>query len=155
FGHRRGSFTGAGADYQGVIRSAASGTLFLDEVGDLALEVQPKLLRFLQEGEIQPLGESKPVRVDVRVIAATNCDIEKLVGEGRFREDLYYRLNVIRLHMPPLRERREEIPLLVEHLLRRYGEQAHKEEIEITPQALDQMIVYDWPGNVRQLANEI
>ena len=155
FGHRRGSFTGAGTDYQGVIRSAAGGTLFLDEVGDLALEVQPKLLRFLQEGEIQPLGETKPVRVDVRVIAATNCDIEKLVGEGKFREDLYYRLNVIRLHMPPLRERREEIPLLVEHLLKRYGEQAHKEELAIRPQALDQLIVYDWPGNVRQLANEI
>jgi DNA-binding NtrC family response regulator/tetratricopeptide (TPR) repeat protein len=155
FGHRRGAFTGAAGDYQGVIRSAAGGTLFLDEVGDLALEVQPKLLRFLQEGEIQPLGETKPVRVDVRVIAATNCDIEKLVAEGRFREDLYYRLNVIRLHMPPLRERREEIPLLVKHLLDRYAEQAHKENINVTPQAMDQMIVYHWPGNVRQLANEI
>jgi hydrogenase-4 transcriptional activator len=155
FGHRKGSFTGAGTDYQGVIRSAAGGTLFLDEIGDLALEVQPKLLRFLQEGEIQPLGETKPVRVDVRVLAATNCDIEKLVAEGKFREDLYYRLNVIRLHLPPLRERREEIPLLVQHLLERHAQQARKEQITITPQALDLIMICDWPGNVRQLANEI
>jgi DNA-binding NtrC family response regulator len=155
FGHKRGSFTGAGSDYQGVIRSAAGGTLFLDEIGDLALEVQPKLLRFLQEGEIQPLGETKPARVDVRVLAATNCDIEKLVANGKFREDLYYRLNVIRLHMPPLRERREEIPMLVHHLLERHAKQARKENITIAPQALDLMMVCDWPGNVRQLANEI
>ena len=155
FGHRRGAFTGASADYQGVIRSAAGGTLFLDEVGDLALEVQPRLLRFLQEGEIQPLGESKPVKVNVRVIAATNCDLEKLVAEGKFREDLYYRLNVIRLHMPPLRERRDEIPALVTHLIARYSGQEGKENITISPQALDLMMVYDWPGNVRQLANEI
>ncbi len=155
FGHRRGAFTGANTDYQGVIRSAAGGTLFLDEIGDLSLEVQPKLLRFLQEGEIQPLGETKPVKVDVRVIAATNCDLEKLVAEGKFREDLYYRLNVIRLRMPPLRERREEIPMLVNHLIERYAHQEHKQHITITPQALDLMMVYDWPGNVRQLANEI
>ncbi len=155
FGHKKGAFTGAGSDYQGVIRSAAGGTLFLDEIGDLALEVQPKLLRFLQEGEIQPLGETKPVRVDVRVLAATNCDMEKLVAEGKFREDLYYRLNVIRLHMPPLRERREEIPMLAHHLLERHIKQARKENITIAPQALDLMMVYDWPGNVRQIANEI
>lgn len=155
FGHRKGAFTGAGSDYQGVIRSAAGGTLFLDEIGDLSLEVQPKLLRFLQEGEIQPLGETKLVRVDVRVLAATNCDMEKLVTEGKFREDLYYRLNVIRLHMPPLRERREEIPMLVHHLLERHIKQAHKENITIAPQALDLMMVCDWPGNVRQIANEI
>ena len=155
FGHRKGAFTGAQSDYQGVIRSAAGGTLFLDEVGDLALEVQPKLLRFLQEGEIQPLGETKPVKVSVRVIAATNCDLEKLVAEGRFREDLFYRLNVIRLHMPPLRERRDEIPALVTHMVARFSGQEHKEEITITPQALDLLMIYDWPGNVRQLANEI
>lgn len=155
FGHRKGAFTGAHSDYQGVIRSAAGGTLFLDEVGDLALEAQPKLLRFLQEGEIQPLGETRPVRVSVRVIAATNCDLEKLVAEGKFREDLYYRLNVIRLHMPPLRERRDEIPALVTHMIGRYSGQEGKQDITIAPQALDLMLVYDWPGNVRQLANEI
>ena len=161
FGHRKGAFTGAVSDYQGVIRSADGGTLFLDEVGDLALEVQPQLLRFLQEGEIQPLGEMRPVRVDVRVIAATNADIEKLVAEGKFREDLYYRLNVIRLHIPPLRDRREEIPVLVDYFLNLYANEAGKKgtdgrsPITITPQALDLLMVYDWPGNVRQLANEI
>ncbi len=161
FGHRRGAFTGAVSDYQGVIRSADGGTLFLDEVGDLALEVQPQLLRFLQEGEIQPLGEARPVRVDVRVVAATNADIEKLVAEGKFREDLYYRLNVIRLHIPPLRKRREEIPTLVDYFLNLYAGEAGKRSregqttITIAPQALDLLMVYDWPGNVRQLANEI
>ncbi len=161
FGHRKGAFTGAVSDYQGVIRSADGGTLFLDEVGDLALEVQPQLLRFLQEGEIQPLGEMRPVRVDVRVIAATNADIEKLVADGKFREDLYYRLNVIRLHIPPLRDRREEIPVLVDHFLNVYANEAGKKgtdgrsPITITPQALDLLMVHDWPGNVRQLANEI
>jgi hydrogenase-4 transcriptional activator len=155
FGHKKGAFTGAVSDYPGVIRSAAGGTLFLDEVGDLALEVQPKLLRFLQEGEIQPLGEVKPIQVDVRVIAATNSDLERLVAEGKFREDLYYRLNVIRLEIPPLRERRAEIPLLVEHFLKLYSQQSGKEDITISPQALDLLMVYDWPGNVRQLANEI
>ncbi|HWQ33045.1 MAG TPA: sigma 54-interacting transcriptional regulator [Blastocatellia bacterium] len=161
FGHRKGAFTGAVSDYQGVIRSADGGTLFLDEVGDLALEVQPQLLRFLQEGEIQPLGETRPVRVDVRVVAATNANIEKLVAEGKFREDLYYRLNVIRLHIPPLRDRREEIPVLIDHFLNLYANEAGKRAregrntITIAPQALDLLMVYDWPGNVRQLANEI
>jgi len=155
FGHRKGAFTGATADYPGVIRSAAGGTLFLDEIGDLALEVQPKLLRFLQEGEIQPLGETKLTHVDVRVVAATNSDLERLVAEGKFREDLYYRLNVIRLQIPPLRERREEIPLLVDYFLNLYSKQSNKEGITITPQALDLLMVYDWPGNVRQLANEM
>lgn len=161
FGHKKGAFTGAVSDYQGVIRSADGGTLFLDEIGDLAPEVQPQLLRFLQEGEIQPLGETRPVRVDVRVIAATNADIEKLVAEGRFREDLYYRLNVIRLHIPPLRDRREEIPALIDYFLNHYAsEVGHKDQqgraqITLTPQALDLLMVYDWPGNVRQLANEM
>ncbi|MFN0120639.1 MAG: sigma 54-interacting transcriptional regulator [Blastocatellia bacterium] len=154
FGHRRGAFTGASADNLGVIRGASNGTLFLDEIGDLALDVQPKLLRFLQEGEIQPIGENKPVKVNARVIAATNCDLETLVGEGRFREDLFYRLNVIRLHMPPLRERRDEIPALVTHLIERYATGENKTGITIMPQALDLMLIYDWPGNIRQLANE-
>src|SRR6185436_16002541 len=110
FGYRRGAFTGAVKDSDGVIRTAAGGTLFLDEVGDLPLDVQPKLLRFLQEGEIQVLGEQKPTQIDVRIIAATNTDLEEMVAQGKFREDLYYRLNVIRLRVPPLRERRSEIP---------------------------------------------
>ena len=108
FGHRRGSFTGAVTDQPGLVRSAAGGTLFLDEIGDLPLDVQPKLLRFLEQGEIMPVGETRPQRVDVRVIAATNADLEQRVGEGKFREDLYYRLSVIRIRVPPLRERREE-----------------------------------------------
>ncbi len=155
FGHRKGAFTGAVADTIGVIRSADHGTLFLDEVGDLALDVQPKLLRFLQEGEIHRLGETTPTQVDVRVIAATNADLEKLVAEGKFREDLYYRLNIIRLRIPPLRERREEIPLLIDHYLKVYSEQSNKEEIRLDRHTLDLLMVYDWPGNVRQLANEI
>src|SRR5207249_6807841 len=106
FGHRRGSFTGAVADQPGVIRSATGGTIFLDEVGDLPLDVQPKLLRFLQEGEVQPIGEKRPIKVDVRVIAATNMPLEEKVADGTFREDLFYRLNVIRLRVQPLRERR-------------------------------------------------
>ena len=116
FGHRRGSFTGAVSDQPGLIRTAAGGTLFLDEVGDLPLDVQPKLLRFLEQGEIMPVGENRPQRVDVRVLAATNADLEQRVAEGKFREDLYYRLSVIRIHVPPLRQRREEIPHLT-HVL--------------------------------------
>ncbi|HKP36885.1 MAG TPA: sigma 54-interacting transcriptional regulator, partial [Pyrinomonadaceae bacterium] len=120
FGYRRGAFTGAVKDSDGVIRTAAGGTLFLDEVGDLPLDVQPKLLRFLQEGEIQPLGEQRPAKVDVRIIAATNTDLEEMVADGRFREDLYYRLNVIRLVVPPLRERRSEIPTIVNYYINHY-----------------------------------
>jgi transcriptional regulator with GAF, ATPase, and Fis domain len=112
FGHRRGSFTGAVSDQPGLIRTAAGGTLFLDEIGDLPLDVQPKLLRFLEQGEIMPVGENRPQPVDVRVLAATNADLEQRVAEGKFREDLYYRLSVIRIHVPPLRQRREEIPHL-------------------------------------------
>src|SRR5687767_6203803 len=115
FGYRRGAFTGAVKDSDGVIRTAAGGTLFLDEIGDLPLDLQPKLLRFLQEGEIQPLGEQRPLKVDVRIIAATNTDLEEMVSQGKFREDLYYRLNVIRLRVPPLRERRSEIPTIVNY----------------------------------------
>jgi hydrogenase-4 transcriptional activator len=155
FGYRRGAFTGAVTDSPGVIRSAAGGTLFLDEVGDLPLDVQPKLLRFLQEGEIQPLGEQRPVKVDVRIIAATNTDLEEMVAQGRFREDLYYRLNVIRLKVPPLRERRSEIPTIVNYYLNHYSAKFGRHDIEITPQAVDLLMVCDWPGNVRQLCNEI
>jgi len=155
FGHRRGAFTGAVSDSPGVIRSAAGGTLFIDEVGDLPLDVQPKLLRFLQEGEIQPLGEQKPTHIDVRIIAATNTDLEELVAQGKFREDLYYRLNVIRLRVPPLRERRSEIPTIVNYYINHYSSKFGRHDIQVTPQAVDLLMVADWPGNVRQLCNEV
>jgi transcriptional regulator with GAF, ATPase, and Fis domain/Tfp pilus assembly protein PilF len=155
FGHRRGAFTGAVSDSPGVIRSAGGGTLFIDEVGDLPLDVQPKLLRFLQEGEIQPLGEQKPTHIDVRIIAATNTDLEELVAQGKFREDLYYRLNVIRLRVPPLRERRSEIPTIVNYYINHYSSKFGRHDIQVTPQAVDLLMVADWPGNVRQLCNEV
>jgi transcriptional regulator with GAF, ATPase, and Fis domain/tetratricopeptide (TPR) repeat protein len=155
FGHRRGAFTGAVNDSSGVIRASAGGTLFIDEVGDLPLDVQPKLLRFLQEGEIQPLGEQKPIKIDVRIIAATNTDLEDLVAQGKFREDLYYRLNVIRLRVPPLRERRSEIPTIVNYYINHYSSKFGRHDIQITPQAVDLLMVADWPGNVRQLCNEV
>ncbi|MEK6279718.1 MAG: sigma 54-interacting transcriptional regulator [Acidobacteriota bacterium] len=155
FGYRRGAFTGAVTDSAGVIRTAAGGTLFLDEIGDLPLDLQPKLLRFLQEGEIQPLGEQRPIKVDVRIIAATNTDLEEMVADGRFREDLYYRLNVIRLRVPPLRERRSEIPTIVNYYINHYSAKFGRKDIQITPQAVDLLMVSDWPGNVRQLCNEI
>lgn len=155
FGYKRGAFTGAFSDSPGVIRSAAGGTLFLDEIGDLPPDLQPKMLRFLQEGEIQPLGEQRPLKVDVRIIAATNTDLERMVAEARFREDLYYRLNVIRLQVPPLRERRSEIPTIVDHYIDHYSEKFGRRDIRITPQTMDLLMVCDWPGNVRQVCNEI
>jgi transcriptional regulator with GAF, ATPase, and Fis domain/Tfp pilus assembly protein PilF len=155
FGYRRGAFTGAVKDSNGVIRTAVGGTLFLDEIGDLPIDVQPKLLRFLQEGEIQPLGEQRPVKVDVRIIAATNSDLEEMVAQSRFREDLYYRLNVIRLRVPPLRERRSEIPTIVNYYVNHYSAKFGRRDIQITPQAIDLLMVGEWPGNVRQLCNEV
>jgi DNA-binding NtrC family response regulator len=155
FGHRRGAFTGAVSDQPGLIRSAAAGTLFLDEIGDLTLDVQPKLLRFLEQSEIMPIGETQPQRVDVRVLAATNADLEQRVAEGKFREDLYYRLSVIRIHVPPLRERREEIPHLSTFFLREASERLGKPDIHLSSAALDAFAQYWWPGNVRQLKNEI
>ena len=155
FGYRRGAFTGAVKNSDGVIRAAAGGTLFLDEVGDLPIDVQPKLLRFLQEGEIQPLGEQRPIKVDVRIIAATNTDLEEMVAQGRFREDLYYRLNVIRLRVPPLRERRSEIPSIVNYYTNHYAAKFGRKDIQIAPPAIDLLMVADWPGNVRQLCNEV
>jgi DNA-binding NtrC family response regulator/tetratricopeptide (TPR) repeat protein/transposase-like protein len=155
FGHRRGAFTGATENYPGIIRAADGGTLFLDEIGDLSLEVQPKLMRFLQESEIQPLGETRPLRVDVRVIAATNSDLERAVEDGRFRTDLFHRLNIIRIHVPPLRERREEIPMLASHFLEHFASRSGKSGLRLTQDALDALTAYDWPGNVRQLRNEV
>jgi DNA-binding NtrC family response regulator len=155
FGHRRGAFTGAVSDQPGLIRSAAGGTLFLDEIGDLPIDVQPKLLRFLEQHEIMPIGDTHPQRVDVRVLAATNADLEQRVAEGKFREDLYYRLSVIRIHVPPLRERREEIPHLSTFFLREASERLGKPDIHLSSAALDVFAQYWWPGNVRQLKNEI
>jgi DNA-binding NtrC family response regulator/tetratricopeptide (TPR) repeat protein len=155
FGHRRGSFTGAINDQPGLIRSAIGGTLFLDEIGDLPLDIQPKLLRFLEQGEIMPVGETRPQAVDVRVLAATNADLEQRVSEGKFREDLYYRLSVIRIHVPPLRERREEIPHLSTFFLREACERLGKPDVHLSAPTLDLFARYWWPGNVRQLRNEI
>jgi DNA-binding NtrC family response regulator len=155
FGHRRGSFTGAVTDQQGLIRSAVGGTLFLDEIGDLPLDIQPKLLRFLEQGEIMPVGETRPQAVDVRVLAATNADLEQRVSEGKFREDLYYRLSVIRIHVPPLRERREEVPHLSTFFLRDACERLGKPDVHLSSATLDLFARYWWPGNVRQLRNEI
>lgn len=155
FGYKKGAFTGAVNDSPGVIRTADKGTLFLDEIGDLPLDVQPKLLRFLQEGEIQPLGEKRPLKVDVRIIAATNMPLEEKVADGTFREDLYYRLNVIRLRVPPLRERRAEIPPIVNYYVNHYAERFGKHDITFTPQTIDMLMVCNWEGNVRQLCNEV
>jgi len=155
FGYKKGAFTGAMNDSPGVIRSANGGTLLLDEIGDLPLDVQPKILRFLQEGEVQPLGEKKPIKVDVRIIAATNMPLEQKVADGTFREDLYFRLNVIRLRVPPLRDRRAEIPPIVNYHVGKFSERFGKTGITFTPQAIDILMVSDWEGNVRALTNEI
>jgi DNA-binding NtrC family response regulator len=155
FGHRRGSFTGATENFPGIIRAAAGGTLFLDEIGDMGLDAQPKLLRFLESSEVHPVGESQPVRADVRVIAATNASLDALVTEGRFREDLFYRLNIVRLHLPPLRERRVEIPALANHYLQKYAQECSKGELRLAEETMEYLLLYRWPGNIRQLANEM
>jgi hydrogenase-4 transcriptional activator len=155
FGHRRGSFTGAIADQPGVLRTAVGGTLFLDEIGDLPLDVQPKLLRFLEQGEVLPVGDTRPQRVDVRVVAATNADLEQRVADGQFREDLFYRLSVIRIHVPPLRDRREEIPHLSTFFLRESSERLGKPGVRLAAETLDLFHAFQWPGNVRQLRNEV
>jgi hydrogenase-4 transcriptional activator len=155
FGHRRGAFTSAHSDSPGIIRSAEGGTIFLDEIGDLPLDIQPKLLRFLEQGEVQPLGLSKVIKTNVRVIAATNRDLSSMVENGLFRADLWYRLNVIAIALPPLRERREDIPLLAEHFLRRLSAREEKQGLRLAPEVIENLIQYDWPGNVRELANEV
>ena len=155
FGHRRGAFTGAAEHFPGVIRAAAGGTLFLDEIGDTGLDVQPKLLRFLESSEVHPIGETQPTRVDVRVIVATNADLEALVRDGRFREDLFYRLSIVRLHLPPLRERRVEIPTLANHYLHKHAQEYRKGDLRLSEDTMEYLMLYRWPGNVRQLANEM
>ena len=155
FGHRRGAFTGATEHFSGIIRAASGGTLFLDEIGETTLDVQPKLLRFLEAGEVHPIGETQPTRVDVRVITATNADLDALVAQGRFREDLFYRLNIVRLHVPPLRERRVEIPALANHYLQKYGKESGVHDLRLAEETMEYLVLYRWPGNVRQLANEM
>jgi DNA-binding NtrC family response regulator len=155
FGHRRGSFTGATDHFPGVIRAANGGTLFLDEIGETTLDVQPKLLRFLESSEVHPIGETHPTKVDVRVIAATNANLDALIAQGRFREDLLYRLNTVRVHLPPLRERRVEIPALATHYLRKYATENHKGDLRLAEDTMEYLVLYRWPGNVRQLANEM
>jgi transcriptional regulator with PAS, ATPase and Fis domain len=155
FGYRRGAFTGAQESFSGVIRNAAGGTLMLDEIGEIGLDIQPKLLRFLESNEVHPLGEPSPINVDVRVVAATNANLEKLVEEGRFRADLFYRLNVVQLTIPPLRDRREEIPLLLDHFLDRAQRECGKTGMRVGDTATEYLLLYNWPGNVRELANEV
>ncbi len=155
FGHTRGAFTGAVQSRTGMFERAHGGTLFLDEISDLPLDLQPKLLRVLQERTVQPLGSSDTVRVDVRVVAATNCDLLRRVEQGRFREDLYYRLNVVPIHMPSLRRRPEDIPLLAEHFVEKICRLEGIPLKRITEDALERFSRHSWPGNVRELENVI
>jgi transcriptional regulator with PAS, ATPase and Fis domain len=155
FGHRRGSFTGALIDNEGLIRAAEQGTLFLDEIGDLPLPLQPKLLRFLQEGEVHPLGDRAPRKVNVRVIAATHKNLEELVREKLFREDLYYRIATLTVKVPPLRERPEDISALISHYLSHYARRNDKAIAGITWEAIRALENYSWPGNIRELAGEM
>jgi transcriptional regulator with PAS, ATPase and Fis domain len=155
FGHRKGTFTGALSDQLGLIRAAENGTLFLDEIGDLPLGLQPKLLRFLQEGEIHTLGDRAPRKVNVRVIAATHKDLEQLVKERLFREDLYYRIATLTLKVPPLRERPEDISTLISHFISLFARKNDREIAGITREAIQTLEEYSWPGNIRELAGEI
>jgi len=155
FGHEKGSFTGADRRKEGKFRQADRGTIFLDEVSEMSLGMQVKLLRVLQEREFTRVGGEDLIRVDVRVIAATNRDLLRAVTEGRFREDLYYRLNVVNLRVPPLRERREDIPLLAQHFLKLFAEKNRKTLQGFTPRAMDRLLRYPWPGNVRELMNTV
>ncbi|MFO0794910.1 MAG: sigma-54 dependent transcriptional regulator [Candidatus Brocadiaceae bacterium] len=155
FGHERGAYTGAASLQAGLIQEASGGTLFLDEIDTLPLQIQVKLLRFLQDKEYRPLGSGKLCRADVRIITASNSNLEMAVEEGRFRKDLYYRLNILNINLPPLRERCEDIPLFVHHFLAKYAHEFGKKMMEITPDALQKLALYDWPGNVRELQHVI
>jgi two-component system response regulator GlrR len=155
FGHEKGSFTGAVRSTKGLFTQAHQGTIFLDEIGDMPLSIQAKLLRALQERQFYPIGSEKPMEVDVRVIVATQKDLEGQVKQGLFREDLFYRVHVIPIYLPPLRERKEDIPLLVDYFLKKFSEQTKKELKGLTPQALQKLMLHEWPGNVRELENTI
>jgi two-component system nitrogen regulation response regulator GlnG len=153
FGHEKGAFTGAESRRQGRFEQADGGTLFLDEIGDMSAALQTRLLRVLAEGEFYRVGGQVPVRVDVRVIAATNQDLARGVEEGRFREDLFHRLNVMRIRIPPLRERQEDVPLLLEYYLRKAADEMTVPPKTLAPEVLERLVAFDWPGNVRQLVN--
>jgi len=153
FGYMKGAFTGANENRQGLFQAAHGGTLFMDEIGNMSLTMQVKLYRVLQEGKVRPIGSTEESDVDVRIIAATNKEFEKEIAEGRFREDLYYRLSVIPIQVPPLRERREDIPLLARHFLERFRKTMEKTMEGIAPEAMTKLESYDWPGNVRELEN--
>ena len=155
FGHRKGSFTGAAADREGRFRLAHRGTLFMDEIGTMPLAAQAKILRVLQDGEFDRLGDEKPTRVDVRIVAATNCDLPAEVAAGRFRQDLFYRLNVVRVDLPPLRDRPDDLPLLAKRFARQIAARLGRPAAEIGPEVLAEMEAYPWPGNVRELQNVI
>jgi two-component system response regulator PilR (NtrC family) len=155
FGHVKGAFTGAVYPKKGLCDLADKGTIFFDEIGNIPLETQAKLLRVMQEREFMRLGGMETIKVDVRIVAATNCDLPRMVADGRFREDLYYRLHVISLYLPPLRERKDDIPVLAHHFLAKYSAENRKTGLELTPEALDLLMDYDWPGNVRELENVI
>ncbi|MGI0118374.1 sigma-54-dependent Fis family transcriptional regulator [Zooshikella sp. RANM57] len=155
FGYKKGSFTGATSDRKGLLDEAHRGTLFLDEIGDMPLNLQTKLLRVLQEGEVKPIGENKAHKVDVRIIAATHCNLEDKITKGEFREDLYYRLSVFPIVLPPLRERKEDIPALINHFIKGYCQSYGRREIQVSPAVMDILMRYDFPGNVRQLQNII
>jgi transcriptional regulator with GAF, ATPase, and Fis domain len=155
FGHLKGSFTGAVRTQKGYFEIANNGTIFFDEVGNISLETQAKLLRVIQEREFMPLGSSEMVRVDVRLLAATNSDLRRLVEDGKFREDLYYRLNVINLVLPPLRERKEDIPLLVNHYIKAFNAQKQTGIVHVAPETMQILMDHPWPGNVRELRNAL
>ncbi|MBI2921147.1 MAG: sigma-54-dependent Fis family transcriptional regulator [Planctomycetes bacterium] len=155
FGHKKGSFTGATADREGVFKAADGGTLFLDEVGDTSAALQMKLLLAIEEGEIKPVGSNEVFRADVRIISATNKDLKEMVARREMREDLYYRLNVVTIHVPPLRERREDIPLLVEHFVKMCCERMGKATVAVHPEAMEKIQAHDWPGNIRELHHVI
>jgi two-component system, NtrC family, response regulator GlrR len=155
FGHEKGAFTGAIKSTKGLFVQAHEGTIFLDEIGDMPLSIQGKFLRVLQERQFQTVGGERSIAVDVRVIVATNKDLDKLVVQGLFREDLYYRIHVIPLELPPLRERKEDIPLLIDRFLKKFGTQMNKEVKGLTPKAMQRLMLHDWPGNVRELENTI
>jgi two-component system response regulator PilR (NtrC family) len=155
FGHMRGAFTGADANKKGLLEAAEKGTVFLDEIGEMSAVMQVKLLRVLQERRFRRVGGLEELTADIRVVAATNQDLSKAVAEGRFREDLFYRINVIGIALPPLRERREDIPLLAEHFLAKYAEQMEKEITGVSREAMDLLVSHDWPGNIRELENAL
>jgi two-component system response regulator AtoC len=155
FGHAKGAFTDAIRTKKGLFEEADGGTLFLDEIGELPTPLQVKLLRVLQDGEIRRIGESKSIQIDVRIVAATVRDLAKEVNEGRFREDLFYRLNVLPIHIPPLRERKEDIPLLIQHFIGKYNQAMNKNVAGIDHKALETLMNYKWYGNVRELENTI